>query len=190
MTEIPGYDFGDVDPSPVSLEDLERVKAAVMFDDVDAEALRLAGDVLDDRIDGILDEWEAFLRSHPLLATYFSTLDGVVLDRYLGRVLVRLGQWIRDSCTRPYDQAWLDYQNEIARRHVLTKNVTDDVESVAFVPLRYMIAFIYPMTVSIRPHLAGKGHDDATVEAMYQAWFKSVTLQMALWSQAWAPSTW
>lgn len=53
-----------------------------------------------------------------------------------------------------------------------------------------MIAFIYPMTASVRPYLAAKGHDPEVVEAMHQAWFKSVTLQLALWSQPYTPGKW
>ncbi|WP_218018376.1 protoglobin domain-containing protein [Nocardia amikacinitolerans] len=58
------------------------------------------------------------------------------------------------------------------------------------IPLRYLIAFIYPITATIRPFLAAGGHDDDQVEAMYQAWFKAVTLQIALWSQPYAVSAW
>ena len=38
----------------------------------------------------------------------------------------------------------------------------------------------------MRPFLANKGHTDAEVEKMHQAWFKSVVLQVALWSQPYA----
>ena len=49
--------------------------------------------------------------------------------------------------------------------------------------LRHIIAFIVPITTTIRPFLAAHGHSPEQVEAMYQAWFKSVTLQVALWSR-------
>jgi hypothetical protein len=45
-----------------------------------------------------------------------------------------------------------------------------------------LIAFIYPITATIKPFLANKGHKDDEVEKMHQAWFKSVVLQVALWS--------
>lgn len=54
------------------------------------------------------------------------------------------------------------------------------------VPLRYLIAFIYPITATIRQFLAKKGHSADQVERMYQAWFKSVVLQVALWSYPYA----
>ncbi len=96
----------------------------------------------------------------------------------------RFGQWILDTCRRPYNQEWLDYQQEIALRHTPEKkNVTDNANSVDNIPLRYVIAFIYPVTATLRPFLAKKGHSADQVEAMYQAWFKSVTMQIALWSQ-------
>jgi Protoglobin len=46
-----------------------------------------------------------------------------------------------------------------------------------------MVAFIYPITATIKPFLAKKGHSADDVEKMYQAWFKSVVMQVALWSQ-------
>ncbi|MBZ9644336.1 protoglobin domain-containing protein [Streptomyces sp. PSKA30] len=58
------------------------------------------------------------------------------------------------------------------------------------VPLRYMVAFIYPITATMRRFLANKGHDDEAVERMHQAWFKSVTLQTALWLQPYAADQW
>jgi hypothetical protein len=38
----------------------------------------------------------------------------------------------------------------------------------------------------MRPFLENKGHADEEVEKMHQAWFKSVVLQVALWSQPYA----
>jgi hypothetical protein len=49
-----------------------------------------------------------------------------------------------------------------------------------------MIAFIYPITATIRPFLANKGHGSEEVEKMFQAWFKSVVLQVSLWSYPYA----
>jgi hypothetical protein len=99
----------------------------------------------------------------------------------------RFGQWILDTCRRPYDRAWLDYQEEIALRHTRArKNQTDGAPSVPHIPLRYMIAFVYPITATMRDFLAKKGHGEEEVKAMHQAWFKAVTLQVALWSEPYA----
>ena len=46
------------------------------------------------------------------------------------------------------------------------------------------------MTATIRDFLAAKGHTDAEVDAMHTAWFKAVTLTVALWAQPYAPDTW
>jgi len=82
---------------------------------------------------------------------------------------------------RPYDQDWLNYQ-EIGLRHTYAKkNQTDQVEAAPHIGMRYMIAFIYPITATIKPFLSNKGHSAEDVENMYQAWFKSITLQVTLW---------
>lgn len=191
---IPGYAYGDaaLPPSPVTLEDLDRLRASVLFGPDDAAALATAGQVLADQVEDVLDVWYGFVGSHPHLVAYFSTPSGEPLGDYLARVRPRFGQWILDTCTRPYDQAWLDYQHEIALRHTAAKkNVTDGADSVPLVPLRYLIALIYPITATIRPFLANRGHPESEVEAMHQAWCKSVILQIALWSQPYAGAdTW
>ncbi len=85
------------------------------------------------------------------------------------------------------DQQWLDYQHEIGlRHHRRKKNVTDQVASVPHIPLRYLIAFIYPITATVRPFFARKGHSEQDVERMCQAWTKAVVLSVALWAYPYA----
>ncbi len=187
MTNIPGYTYGSAAPSPVTLKELEELKQAVLFTAEDEKYLKMAGEVLKDQIDAVLDLWYGFVGSHPHLVYYFSGPDGKPDANYLAAVRKRFGQWILDTCNRPYDQAWLNYQHEIGLRHHRTKkNQTDRVQSVPIVPLRYLIAFIYPITATIKPFLAKKGHSPEDVDKMHQAWFKSVTLQVALWSYPYA----
>jgi hypothetical protein len=187
MTNIPGYTYGCAAPSPVTMKEFEELKQAVLFTAEDEKYLKMAGEVLKDQIDAVLDLWYGFVGSHPHLVYYFSGPDGKPDANYLAAVRQRFGQWILDTCNRPYDQEWLNYQHEIGLRHHRTKkNKTDNVRSVPIVPLRYLIAFIYPITATIKPFLAKKGHSPEEVDKMHQAWFKSVTLQVALWSYPYA----
>lgn len=179
---IPGYDYGHVSPSPLTLEDLDLLQRSLLFSEEDARYLRLAGDVLKDQVEDVLDVWYGFVGSQPHLVRYFAGTDGQPLGDYLEAVRRRFGQWILDTCRRPYDRAWLDYQHEIGLRHHRTKkNRTDGVQAVEHIPARYLVAFIYPITATIEPFLARKGHSRDEVEKMHQAWFKAVTLQVALW---------
>jgi Protoglobin len=182
---VPGYDFGAqaVARSPLGVEDLDLLKRTVLFTEEDEEYLRLAGDVLRDQADEVLDLWYGFVGSHPHLIYYFSDPDGEPDSDYLGRVRERFKRWILDTCQRPYDQEWLDYQQEIALRHTRAKkNQTDGARAPEHIPLRYMVAFIYPITATIKQFLANKGRSTEEVEKMHQAWFKSVVLQVTLWS--------
>lgn len=87
-----------------------------------------------------------------------------------------------DSLAR-HDQEWLNYQHEIALRHHSTKkNKADGVDEVPIIHYRFMVAFIYPITATIKGFLANKGHDAETVEAMYSDWFKAVTITVILWT--------
>jgi hypothetical protein len=181
---VPGYDFGagTVARSPLGIEDLDLLKQTILFTDEDERYLRLAGDVLEDQADEVLDLWYGFVGSHPHLIYYFSDLGGEPDGDYLARVRERFKLWILDTCRRPYDQEWLDYQQEIALRHTRAKkNQTEGARAPEHIPLRYMVAFVYPITATIKQFLASKGHSAEEVEKMHQAWFKSVVLQVALW---------
>ena len=183
--KIAGYTYGtsQAPKSPISLENLENLKKSVLFTEEDEKYLRIAGEVLADQVDDVLDLWYGFVASHPHLVHYFTGPDKQPNTEYLSAVRLRFGQWILDTCNRTYDQEWLNYQHEIGLRHHRTKkNQTDKVKSVPNISFRYLVAFIYPITATIKPFLAKKGHTAEEVEKMHQAWFKSVVLQVALWS--------
>src|SRR5919202_4467443 len=127
--DVPGYGFGapTVARSPLGLGELDLLKETVLFTGEDEEYLRLAGDVLEDQADEVLDVWYDFVASHPHLVYYFADVNGEPDVEYLGRVRKRFKQWIFDTCRRPYDREWLDYQQEIALRHTRAKkNQTDE----------------------------------------------------------------
>jgi len=185
--QIPGYTFGtdEVAKSPITDEEFDLLKQTVTFTDEDARYLRMAGEVLDDQLEQILDVWYDFFASHSHLARYFNGPDEELNRNYLAAVRLRFEQWIRDTCAAQYDRAWLDYQEEIALRHTrFKKNKTDNVLSPAdHIDLRYVLACLYPIVATIKPFLAGKGHSPEEVERMHQAWFKAVVLQVTLWAR-------
>ncbi|MEW6635670.1 MAG: protoglobin domain-containing protein [Actinomycetota bacterium] len=187
---IPGYGYGSegIARSPLGVEDLDLLERTVMFTEEDERYLRMAGDVLEGQVEDVLDVWYGFVADHPHLVRYFSDSEGRPDESYLGRVRRRFGRWILDTCRRPYDRTWLDYQHEIALRHTRAKkNETDGAyETPDHIPLRYMVAFIYPITATMRSFLARGGHSEEEVDRMHDAWFKAVVLQVALWSQPYA----
>jgi Protoglobin. len=187
---IPGYVYGSPQLAdfPMSDEEFEQLKKTVLLTDEDISYLRLAGEVLRDQIDDVLDLWYSWVGSNPHLVYYFSNeKTGQPIPEYLEAVRKRFGQWIRDLCERDYDRDWLRYQLEIGLRHHRTKkNRTDGVSSVEHIPMRYVIAFVVPITLTIRPFLEKKGHPKEVVEKMHQAWFKAVTLSVALWCYPYA----
>lgn len=181
--KIKGYDYGEVtvEKSPVSLQDLALLKKTLLWSDEDEHYMRMAGEVLKDQVNEVLDLWYGYVGGNEHLVHYF-TKNGQPNGDYLSAVRARFGQWILDLCTRPYDQDWLNYQHEIAKRHHSTKkNKTDGVDTVPIINFRYMVAFIYPITATIRSFLAKKGHSQKDVEAMHNSWFKAVTLSAVLW---------
>ena len=190
---IPGYSFGapEVARSPVTADDLELLKATLLWSDEDDRYLRMAGDVLRDQVDDVLELWYGYVASHPHLVHYFADRDGQPIAEYLERVRARFAQWVRDVCGRPYDDTWRDYQHEIGLRHTRAKkNQTDAVDSVPEIALRYLVAFIFPITATMRQFLANKGHAPDDVEGMHTAWFKAVVLHVCLWCEPYASEAW
>ncbi len=186
-SSIPGYAYGSqkLSKSPVSLEDFELLKKTVLFTEEDSKYLRLAGELLVPQTEKILDVWYGFVGSNPHLVYYFTNKKtGAPEAEYLGRVRARFGQWIKDTTDAKFDQAWLDWQHEIGLRHTKAgKNKTDNAPSVDQVNFRYLTAFIYPISATIKPFLANSGKAPDEIEKMHGAWTKAVVLQTILWSQ-------
>ena len=186
--QIEGYDYGSpsLEASPVTLHELELLKQTVGWSSDDEKYLRLAGEVLAEQARVIVDHWRLQIISNiPHLARHSKTPEGEPLPDYAARSGARFEQWIRDTCLRAYDQDWLNYQHQIALRHMeQKKNLTDGVRSTAFVPLRYIIAFIPVMNETIKGYLAAKGHSAMDIEKMHLAWCKSLQLQMSLWTRS------
>jgi hypothetical protein len=183
---IPGYTYGTaaVLRSPVTPADFDLMKKSVLFGDEDVRYLRLSHDVLKDQVEAILDVWYGFVGSNPhLLASFTARSDRKPLGDYLGAVRKRFGQWILDTARAEYDQKWLAYQHEIGLRHHRTKkNRTDSAASTDHVPFRDLFLLVFPVTFTLKPFLAKKGHSAEDIEKMYAAWVKSCLLQVTLWS--------
>ena len=181
---IHGYQLGTAKlaASPISIGDLRLLEQTVLFGEDDRRALGEAAEALEPQIEEILDVWYGFVGANAQLIAHFSNSRGEPQPEYLAAVRRRFGQWIRDTCTRPYDQAWLDWQHEIAlRHHSLKKNRTDQADSTPIIPLSLMVAFIYPITATLRPFLEKSGKSAEDVDRMWHAWFKAVTLTVVLW---------
>ena len=182
---IPGYSYGtaDVTRSPISMRELEDLKVSAGFTQEDEHYLQLAGEVLSSQTRQIVAHWRnQIIAGIPHLAKHSKTPEGNPIREYLANSNLRFEQWILDTCFRPYDQDWINYQHEIALRHTTAKkNKTDGVRSTPHVPFRDIIAFVAIMNETIKPYLAAKGHSSEEVEKMHQAWCKSNQLQLALW---------
>ena len=198
--EIPGYNYGSVEVarSSITLQDLKELKQSAGFSESDEQWLRRAGEILADQTKAMVDQWRGVISAHPHLANYSLRPDGQKDPHYSEAGGVRFQQWILDTCLRPYDQDWLNYQQEIALRHTsLKKNQTDNVESAPTIRLRDVIAFTAVINDPniLKPFLSAKGITEADVEKMHQAWCKSLLLQIALWAEPYsntklAPNEW
>ncbi len=62
---IAGYDYGQVAASPITMEDLELLKKTLLWTEEDDRYLAMAGEVLKDQVEKVLDLWYGYVGSHP-----------------------------------------------------------------------------------------------------------------------------
>jgi hypothetical protein len=178
-----GYDYGAVPHSPVTMSELAQLKATAGFTDADARALLRAGEILVPAAEAMVDEWRGSIGKQEYLSHWFVGPSGIPDDAYKSAVKPRFVQWVKDVCTRPFDQAWLDYQEEIGLRHTpQKKNKTDGIATPPLVPLRYILAFAPPILAAAHTRLAN-AEDAAEMQA---AWTKAVMLTLTLWARPFA----
>jgi hypothetical protein len=189
---IPGYSYGTTSagPSPLTLQDLDELKAAVGLTDEDDANLRLAGDLLAPRAADMVAAWRHQVGQHPFLARYSAHPDGTPNPEYAAASTLRFDRWVIDACTRPLDQAWLNQQHEIGLRHNRAKkNQTDHADSVDHIPLRYLLAFTAVIITSARAYLSDDQHSAEQIDAMHAAFTKSVMLHLTVWTRAYTTDT-
>jgi Protoglobin len=186
MPDIAGYDYGTsrAAHSPVTPDELRALEASVGWTAADAAALREASRALCPRAEAMVDSWRAEIARQPRLVQWFFGPDGMPDDHYRAAVKRRFVRWVTDACTRPHDQTWLDYQEEIGPRHTpAKKNRTDGTHTPNVVPLRYLLSFAGPVVLNVRRFLDGHGFSAAEIDGMCQAWTKAVLLHIVLWSR-------
>ena len=188
-TDIAGYDYGKpaAAHSPVSPEELRQLETAVGWTEQDAAVLREHAQIFTSRAEDMVDAWRALIAAQPHLVKLFFGPDGKPDEAYKARVKQRFVQWVRDACLRPHDQAWLDYQEEIGLRHTpLKKNCTDNAQTPALVPLRYLYAFSATLALTSRRFFVEAGVAGEELRRLEDAWLKSVVLHVTLWSRPFA----
>ncbi len=88
-----GYDYGKVPNAPYTTQDIELLKKTLLFTDEDIKYLKLAGQVLEDQIDDVLNLWYGYVGSNPHLVYYFTDKNtGEPIQKYLENVRLRFGQ--------------------------------------------------------------------------------------------------
>jgi hypothetical protein len=190
---IPGYQFGQpkTATSPVSLDELREIEAAVGWKQEDADVLQRHGSFFKQNAERMVDAWRAVIGAQPPLAKWFLGPEGKPDDEYKAKVKRRFVQWVLDACFRPHDQDWLNYQEEIGLRHTPEKkNQTDGADTPRLVPLRYLIAFGAVVAGTAREFFSEVA-DGAELQRLEDAWLKAVQLHITLWSRPYAaPGLW
>jgi len=185
--QIDGYVYGtsQTATSPLTLDDLERLKAVVGLTEDDQAALRDAVEILADQADDMVTAYRARLSELPFMVPYSNHPGGTPNPEYGAASKPRFDRWIIDACTRPLDQDWLNYQHEIGLRHTTAKkNKTDDADSLDHIPMRYLLAFTTVVITTARDYLGAMGNSPEQIARMQTAFTKSVTLHVTVWTRA------
>lgn len=187
-SSIPGYDYGQVSPAPITMEQFVHLKRALGFTADDTDYLRMAAEVLCPRFDDIMAD--VMSKMGFIFQPQVSDVKtGRPISHYVERQKMRLRQWLMDTCTRDYDQDWLNYMYESGCRHVaLKKNRTDHAEGAPeHVPFRYLLTTL-ALDILIRPWLEIDGRfEKQVVDKIHAAWTKSLCLQVAIMSKVYVP---
>jgi hypothetical protein len=166
------------------MKELDQLKATAGWSDTDTDALARANALIGDEAELLVDGWREIIGHQPYLAHWFVHPDGSPNDEYKAAVKKRFVRWVRDTLTKPLDQAWLDYQEEIGERHTPDKkNKTDGGDTPSVVPLRYLIGFLPPTLFAIPERLRTKGASAEEIETISRAWTRVIALTIALWSR-------
>lgn len=184
--QIAGYTYGTAEAtaSPLTMEDLERLKAVVGLTKEDQEALVEAAGILADQADDMVTAYRDGLVELPFMRPYFGHPDGSANPEYGAASKPRFDRFIIDVCTRPLDQDWLNYQHEIGLRHTRAKkNATDHADSLDHIPMRYLVAFTAVVIATAREYLAAKGSSPEEIDRMHAAFTKSVMLHVTVWTR-------
>ena len=187
--QIPGYDYGRPQSahSPVSLEELRQLEAAIGWSEEDARILQRSGSLFKDKAEQMVDAWRSVIAAQPHLAKWFFGPDQKPDEQYKASVKKRFVQWVQDVCFRPHDQAWLDYQEEIGLRHTpAKKNQTDGADTPPVVPLRFLLGFVAVVTTTTRTFFKDSGVIGQDLQKLEDAWTKAVQLHVTLWSRPYA----
>jgi hypothetical protein len=184
-TTIPGYDFGSraSAESPVSLEELANLEQTLGWTSEDEQRLRKHGELFRSQAERMVDSWRAVIAAQPHLSSWFFGPDGKPDDAYKAAVKHRFVQWVVDVATRPHDQTFLNYQEEIGLRHTPEKkNKTDGAHAPAYVPLRYLLTFL-PVVTNVQQVFDPAIPDREERVALERSWTKAVHLHVTLWSR-------
>jgi hypothetical protein len=165
------------------LEDLAHLEQTLGWTGEDEQHLRKHAELFRSQAERMVDAWRAVIAAQPHLSKLFAGPDGKPDDTYKAAVKHRFVHWVVDVATRPHDQAWLNYQEEIGLRHTPEKkNKTDGRHTPAFVPLRYLLAFI-PVVTNVQRFFDPAIADPEERAALERAWTKAVHLHVTLWSR-------
>jgi hypothetical protein len=74
MEQIKGYDYGKatLEKSPITIQDLNLLKKTLLWSGEDDRYLKMAGDVLKDQTNDVLNLWYGYVGGNEHLVYYFA----------------------------------------------------------------------------------------------------------------------
>ncbi|SHL85968.1 Protoglobin [Chitinophaga jiangningensis] len=150
-------------------KDLVLLRRMLMYTRKDDEYLQLVAPVISASATRILHTWYAYIIADPYLSNYFKPATAA---EFAGS---RFGEWLQQLCNRGGVPQWESIENAIPEDAGQLRPLQPEL-------LRYLTAFAYPVIQAGNEVLQDSSIAAELLPHVKQAWFKAVTLSVALWA--------
>jgi len=161
--DVPG------DTADQHFRDLVLLRRMLLYTKKDDEYLQLAAPVINASSAQIMHAWYDYISADPYLSNYFKpgTAEEFAHSRF--------SDWLQQLCSRGGLRQWEALEKQVPENAGPLKPLQPEL-------LRYLTAFAFPVIQAGNEALHAAGMDAPTLANVKQAWFKAVTLSIALWA--------
>ncbi|WP_255578064.1 protoglobin domain-containing protein [Chitinophaga sp. sic0106] len=149
--------------------DLVLLRRMLMYTRKDDEYLQLAAPVIRQHANNIMHAWYGYISADTYLSNYFklATAEEFAASKF--------SEWLQQICSRDGKPQWEAIENAVREDAGPLRPLQPEL-------LRYLTAFAYPVIQAGNEVLALSGIAADQLMHVKQAWFKAVTLSIALWA--------
>ncbi len=153
----------------ISLQELVLLKRMLLFTQEDEKLLHIAAPILKSSLGVILQRWYNYIRTDSYLSSYFDISSEAAFRNS------HFSTWLQQLCSRPDSQNWQEVERKADESVVTLHSLQPEL-------LRYLVIMGYPVIRFGTEAIAISNLDPVLVGRIGAAWYKAVTLSLALWA--------